>query len=110
MLIAALEEDGPGTLEMPWPYAGQSIEVMAGTYTITENRERGGMCSIEMDFTEFGSPGFTGVSAMPTSVTLSAAGGVQSMVTQFMSSVIGTTPSAAQVQQLWDTTIGRVPT
>ncbi|UGY13737.1 DNA circularization N-terminal domain-containing protein [Bradyrhizobium septentrionale] len=110
ILIASLEADGPGTLQMPFDYLGHNIEVMAGTYTITEVRERGGYCSIEMEFTEFGKPGFAGVAPMPTSETLGAAGTVQDTVAAFMSSTIGATPSATQVQALWDTSVGRVPT
>ncbi|MEY9179724.1 DNA circularization N-terminal domain-containing protein [Bradyrhizobium sp. USDA 313] len=110
ILISALEEDGPGTLQMPFDYMGQNMQVMAGTYTITETRERGGYCSVEMEFTEFGTPGFSGVAPMATSETIGAASTVQQVVSQFMSGQIGAFPSQAQVQQLWDSTVGRVPT
>lgn len=55
-LIAALEKDGPGMLRLPLPYQGTDIKVLAGPYTMTETRERGGMCGFEMDFTEYGDP------------------------------------------------------
>jgi prophage DNA circulation protein len=57
-LIDALEADGPGTLRLPMPYQGSDIEVMVVQYQITESRQRGGMCGIEMDFVEYGKPGF----------------------------------------------------
>ncbi|MCA1419494.1 DNA circularization N-terminal domain-containing protein [Bradyrhizobium sp. BRP23] len=108
ILIAALEADGPGTLQMPLDYMGQNLEVMAGTYTITEVRERGGYCAIEMEFTEFGKPGFSGVTAMPTSETLAASGSVQDTVASFMAGQVGAILSAEQINQLWNQTVGRV--
>jgi len=63
-LIDALEADGPGTLRLPMPYMGEDIDVMAGPYSITETREKGGMCIVEMDFVEYGTPGFTAVASM----------------------------------------------
>ena len=108
-LIAALEEDGPGTLQMPWPYAGKNLEVMAGAYTITEARERGGLCAIEMEFVEFGKPGFAGVAPRPTADTVADSSQVQTTAASVMSGQVGVTPSAAEVDKLWDTSIGRVP-
>lgn len=60
-LINALEQDGSGTLRLPLPFQGQDMEVMVMQYGITESRERGGMCGVEMDFVEAGSPGFSQV-------------------------------------------------
>ncbi len=59
LLIEALEQDGPGTLRLPLPYQGADIEVMVVQYAVTQTRERGGLCGIEMDFVEAGRPGFS---------------------------------------------------
>jgi prophage DNA circulation protein len=56
LLIEALEEDGPGTLRLPMPYMGEDIDVMVTAYSITETREKGGMCAVEMEFVEYGQP------------------------------------------------------
>src|SRR6185369_6109076 len=58
-LVEALEMDGPGTLRLPMPYLGADVEVMVINYSVTESRERGGMCGVEMDFVEYGQPGNT---------------------------------------------------
>jgi DNA circularisation protein N-terminus len=59
-LIAALEKDGPGRLRLPMQYGGPSndVTVMVQSYTVSENRERGGMCGVEMDFVEYGNPAY----------------------------------------------------
>ena len=57
-LITALEADGPGLLRLPLPYLKQDIWVMVQQYSVTESRERGGMCVVEMDFIEYGDPNF----------------------------------------------------
>ena len=55
-LIEALEKDGPGMLRLPLPYKMRDVEVMVMSYTVAENRERGGMCALEMEFVEYGDP------------------------------------------------------
>jgi prophage DNA circulation protein len=55
-LIAALEKDGPGRLRLPLPYQMADQYVMVMSYTVTEARERGGMCMLQMEFVEYGDP------------------------------------------------------
>jgi prophage DNA circulation protein len=55
-LIDALEADGPGTLRLPLQYMAVDVEVMVQNYSATESRERGGVCTIEMEFVEYGTP------------------------------------------------------
>ena len=55
-LITALEADGPGMLRLPLPYMMRDVQVMVQQYSATENRERGGMCMIDMEFVEYGTP------------------------------------------------------
>jgi len=57
-LVDALEKDGPGMLRLPLPYQMQDEKVMVMSYTVTEARERGGYCQVDMDFTEYGDPQF----------------------------------------------------
>jgi prophage DNA circulation protein len=108
-LIGALEADGPGELQMPWPYAGQNLQVMAGNYTMTESRERGGYCTFEMEFTEPGKAGFSGVGPTAQSQTLGAASTVQQSAADYNATVVGSTPSPTEVNQMWDASVGRVP-
>jgi hypothetical protein len=56
LLIEQLEKDGPGMLRLPLPYQAQDVEVMVVGYTVTETRERGGYCTIDMEFVEYGDP------------------------------------------------------
>jgi hypothetical protein len=61
-LEEALISGGPGTLIDPYnPRIGAGglagMRFMCEKYTITEARERGGYCTIEMSFVEYGSPG-----------------------------------------------------
>jgi prophage DNA circulation protein len=79
-LINALEQDGPGTLRLPLPYQGQDMEVMVINYGITESRERGGMCGVEMDFVEAGKPGFSDVSIVTQATVTKAAAALESAV------------------------------
>lgn len=55
-LVAALEMDGPGRLRLPMQYVRRDLQVMVQAYSISESRERGGMCTVEMDFIEYGDP------------------------------------------------------
>jgi prophage DNA circulation protein len=79
-LISALEQDGSGTLRLPLPYQGQDMEVMVMQYGITESRERGGMCGVEMDFVEAGKPGFSDVSIVTQAAVTSAAAALERAV------------------------------
>jgi len=56
LLIEALEKDGPGMLRLPLPYKMQDVKVVVQGYTTTEAREKGGYCTVEMDFIEYGDP------------------------------------------------------
>ena len=55
-LVAELDKDGPGMLRLPLPYNMADVKVTVVAYTVTEGRERGGFCSLEMDFVEYGDP------------------------------------------------------
>ena len=55
-LVEALEKDGPGMLRLPLPYRMADVKVQVMAYTVTEARERGGFCTVEMDFIEYGDP------------------------------------------------------
>ena len=55
-LVAELDKDGPGLLRLPLPYQMADVNVMVNGYTATDARERGGYCSVEMDFAEYGDP------------------------------------------------------
>jgi hypothetical protein len=57
-LIDALEKDGPGLLRLPLPFEMTDKMVMVMSYTVTEAREKGGYCTVEMDFVEYGDPEF----------------------------------------------------
>lgn len=57
-LITALEKDGPGLLRLPLPWEMADVMVMVMSYTVTESREKGGYCTVEMDFAEYGDPAF----------------------------------------------------
>lgn len=63
ILIAALERNGPGVLRLPFPVfddkAGDNL-VMAGDFNIITQRDKGGYCEVEMQFSEYGKPGHTG--------------------------------------------------
>jgi hypothetical protein len=43
-------------LRLPLPYMMADVQVMVTQYNVNENRERGGMCMVEMEFVEYGSP------------------------------------------------------
>ena len=75
---------------------------MAGNYTVTENRERGGYCTFEMEFTEYGKPGFSGVGPSAGSQTLSAAGDTQQSVADTNSALVGAGYSQGQIDALYN--------
>lgn len=72
-LISALEQDGPGMLRLPMPYQMSDVNVMVQSYSITESREKGGICTIEMSFVEYGDPAYRATIATPSQVAQSAA-------------------------------------
>lgn len=57
-LVAELDKDGPGMLRLPLPYNMADVKVTVVAYTVTEGREKGGFCTVEMDFVEYGDPQF----------------------------------------------------
>lgn len=71
-LIAALEKDGPGRLRLPMQYMLSDVFVMVQSYSITESRERGGFCGVEMDFVEYGDPAYRENIATPDQLFYSA--------------------------------------
>jgi prophage DNA circulation protein len=54
-LIAALEEEAPGQLVLPTLSVIGLVRCMG--YSTSESRERGGYCTFEMKFIEYGRPG-----------------------------------------------------
>jgi prophage DNA circulation protein len=80
-LIEALEADGPGNLRLPLPYAMSDVMVMVRAYGITESRERGGMCTVEMEFVEYGTPLYR--------PTISTSALIQTAATQAENAVLG---------------------
>jgi hypothetical protein len=71
-LISALEQDGPGMLRLPMPYQMADIQVMVQQYSISESREKGGFCTVEMSFVEYGDPVYRPVQYGPGQVANSA--------------------------------------
>ena len=71
-LITALEKDGPGMLRLPLPYMMRDVKVLVQSYSITEARERGGMCTIEMQFVEYGDPNYRSTVSTPQEIQKSA--------------------------------------
>jgi prophage DNA circulation protein len=73
-LITALEKDGPGMLRLPLPYRSSDVMVMVNSYSVTEARERGGFCTIEMDFIEYGDPAYRQTVSTPEAIDKAASG------------------------------------
>lgn len=71
-LITALDKDGPGQLRLPLPYQMRDVKVMVQSYSITETRERGGMCQVEMQFVEYGDPNYRNTVSTPQEIQKSA--------------------------------------
>jgi prophage DNA circulation protein len=69
-LIDALEKEGPGQLIHPLL---RPMQVICETYTVTENRERGGYCTFEMQFVEAGSDAGSSPSAATASIAAQSA-------------------------------------
>jgi prophage DNA circulation protein len=80
-LIQALEQDGPGLLRLPLPYAMSDVTVMVRGYAVTESRERGGMCTVEMEFVEYGTPLYR--------PTISTTAQIQASATALENTVLG---------------------
>ena len=81
-LITALEEDGPGWLQAPLPYLGVGDNVMVEKYSVQESREKGGFCQFDMEFVEFGEPGFASVAVMANAIVNQSATALESAVTK----------------------------
>jgi prophage DNA circulation protein len=79
-LIEKLEMDGPGTLVLPLQYKLIDVEVMVASYSVTESRERGGICMVEMNFIEYGDPNYRETPSIPAQVEQSAAAVEQAVV------------------------------
>ena len=79
-LIAALEQDGPGMLRLPMPYKMSDVMVMVQSYSITESREKGGFCQIEMGFVEYGDPSYRSNISSPTAIAQSATAVEQAVI------------------------------
>jgi len=96
-LIDACEQEGPGLLVLP---TLPEMQVVCGSYTVIEGRERGGYCVFEMRFTEYGKPGnqisFTNTQA-------SAAGATAGLNTQASSHF-------ADTLARWNATTPQTPT
>jgi prophage DNA circulation protein len=71
-LIDALEQDGPGMLRLPLPYQMSDVQVMVQQYSITESREKGGMCVVDMSFVEYGDPAYRSTISTPSQIEQSA--------------------------------------
>lgn len=69
-LIAACEAEGPSTLVHP---SLGSMTVNCDVYSVSESRERGGVCTFEMLFVEAGSLTSNGVTADTQSLANTAA-------------------------------------
>jgi len=50
------------------------IEVMVNSYSVSESRERGGICMVEMQFIEYGDPAYREVMWSPSQIDQSARG------------------------------------
>ena len=80
-LIDALEADGPGMLRLPLPYKMSDVQVMVQSYSVSEAREKGGFCTFDMDFVEYGDPVWR--------ETVSTTGEIQKSANAVEESVIG---------------------
>jgi prophage DNA circulation protein len=82
-LIAQLETEGAGILIHPTFAQDSGLPVVVDTYTVTEKREKGGFCEIEINFVEAGQPAFSSPLTDTQGVANSAA---QSGINQFQQS------------------------
>jgi prophage DNA circulation protein len=81
LLVSALEADGPGLLVLPKISA---LQVVCEGYTLTEVRERGGFCTVEMQFVEAGVPGFTILGVDTAGVSLDTSNAATLAITQVL--------------------------
>lgn len=84
-LIQELEKDGPGVLRVPLPFVedkGGEINVMNTRYVVSEAREKGGYCQIDMDFIEYGKPGFGTVMTETKVEVVTSATALESMASE----------------------------
>lgn len=102
-LVDALEMNGPGTLWLPLMHKLTDIEVMVGAYSVTESRERGGICMVEMSFVEYGDPAYREVTWNPAQIDQSAAAVEKSVVGE------ATPTTANEVAQYSDTWVSGMP-
>jgi prophage DNA circulation protein len=94
-LIAALEAQGAGILKMPTMPA---ISVAVEAYSITETRERGGYCTVDMQFVEAGSSPNVSMPTMSTQAQVnSAADNVQSQASDAATVQLSDTGSAEHI-------------
>lgn len=98
-LIEALEQDGPGYLRVSLPYLNIDVQVMAGSYSVTETRERGGMAVFEMEFMEYGSPAGRPNQSGPGAVQNGATALENNVINQPTRPAIPTAQTMSEVQQ-----------
>jgi len=84
-LIAALEADGPATLQLP---TIPPVVVVSSQYRWTEEQRFGGFCAFDMSFIEYGNP--SGLAAQP-SATSALNDQAAAMKTQVLSVLAGAT-------------------
>ena len=112
-LEAVLMSPSPGPLLDPYnPYLGAigyggqgPLLFMCEKYTITESREKGGFCAIEMSFVEAGIPGFSGsigASSISTAATVAnTANAVNSNAATLLNQQQAIANSPTWSQPLW---------
>jgi len=88
ILIGCLEQDGPGVLRLPMPYQGSDITVMVQSYSVSESREKGGYCQIDMSFVEYGDPNYR--------ANVSTSSQIEAAATNVETSVMGTPSATSQ--------------
>jgi hypothetical protein len=71
-LVTALEKDGPGWLRLPLPFQMSDQYVMVMSYSVTQAREKGGFCAIDMEFVEYGDPAYRQVVSTTDEINKSA--------------------------------------
>ena len=86
-LTAVLEQAGPGTLILPTQSAQQ---VQVDHYSVIEQRQRGGMCTIEMTFTEAGQAISTSFGIDTVSAVVSAASAAATTLTTNLNANLST--------------------
>jgi prophage DNA circulation protein len=90
-LIAALEQEGPGLLVHP---TFGEFDVVAGDYTVSERRERGGHCEVEMLFLQAGSPVSTRFTDDSSAIVKERATDMQNETIRSLDSSLGLQPNS----------------